>query len=380
MVKVHIPKETVAGETRVALSPESVKALAKLGLTFTVEAGAGTASGFPDSEYEAEGAAIAGPNGADMVLRVRPPEPGSQEIAAIPEGAMLITGMQPALCADEVRELNSRKVTTLALDAVPRISRAQRMDILSSQATVAGYKAVLLGAHHLPRFFPMLMTAAGTIRPAKVLVMGAGVAGLMAIATAKRLGANVEATDVRAAVKEQVESLGAKFLDTTGGADAEDAGGYAKEQTAEDLAKQQEILAQHVAESDVVITTAQIPGRKAPVLVTEDMVARMKPGAVVVDLAVSTGGNCPLSQENEVVEVDGVKIVGEPNLPALLPGDASRMFGRNVVELVKLLFTKEGEFSPDWEDEVLIGCCVTRGGEILHPGAREALGMTEAAS
>ncbi|HLU38294.1 MAG TPA: Re/Si-specific NAD(P)(+) transhydrogenase subunit alpha, partial [Planctomycetota bacterium] len=356
MVVAFVAKETEPGETRVAAVPETVKALAKSGIEVCVEQGAGLAAGFLDQEYADAGAQVVGFDAlgnADLVLRVLPPREGTAEVDALRAGAILVSSLQPMLRLPLVAALAEKQVTTIALDLVPRITRAQKMDILSSQATAAGYQAVLLAAVALPKFFPLLMTAAGTIAPAKVFVLGAGVAGLQAIATARRLGAQVEANDIRPAVKEQVESLGAKFVDTGTPPEAEGAGGYARETSAEYQRKQREILAAHVAAADVVITTAAIPGRKAPVLVTRDMVAAMRRGSVIVDLAAAMGGNVEGSRPGETVTTEnGVKILGESNLAAQVASDASRMFARNVAALLGE-FVKDGKIALDFNNEVL---------------------------
>ncbi len=376
MVVAFVPRETEAGETRVAAVPETVKTLAKLGVKTQVQRGAGLASGFTDAEYEGAGAELVGGDAAaqaDMVLRVLPPKEGTPEVQALKKGATLVCSLQPALRLPLVKALAAGGVTTLALDLMPRITRAQKMDILSSQATAAGYQAVLMAATTLPKFFPLLMTAAGTITPAKVFVLGAGVAGLQAIATAKRMGAVVEANDIRPAVKEQVESLGARFVDTGTPPDAETKGGYAKEAGEEYLRKQREILTAHVAAADVVITTALIPGRKAPILVKADMVARMKPGSVIVDLAAAMGGNVEGTKCGETVVTDnGVRILGEPNLPALVGADASRMFARNVVAFLGE-FVKDGKQNLNLENEILAAVAVTHDGQVRHQPSAQAL-------
>lgn len=372
MALIFVPRETEPGESRVAATPETVKGYKKLGLEFAVESGAGLASGFRDEDYEAAGARIGGSLGeADLVLMVRTPQPSA--ISAMKRGAVLASGLVPSGQADAIRALRDAGVTSFGMELIPRITRAQKMDVLSSQATCAGYQAVLMAAASLPRFFPLLMTAAGTIKPAKVFILGAGVAGLQAISTARRLGAVVEANDVRPAVKEQVESLGAKFVDTGTPPDAETSGGYAKEATTEYLDKQRQILTEHVAEADVVITTALIPGRPAPRIVTDAMVQGMRPGSVIVDLAAANGGNVEGTVPGEVVDRHGVKILGETNLPALCAADASRMWARNVLGLAELL-VNEGAIAPHWDDEIVKACCVTRDGEVMHEGARTVVG------
>ncbi|NOT31777.1 MAG: Re/Si-specific NAD(P)(+) transhydrogenase subunit alpha [Planctomycetes bacterium] len=373
MTTAFVPKETRPGETRVAVSPESAKRFAQAKLELWVEAGAGLAAGFADEVFRAAGARIVGPEGwaSAMVLKVQPPT--AAEVSRMQPGAILVAFLQPHKELEVVGALRARGVTALAMELVPRISRAQAMDALSSQATVAGYKAVLLGAVHLKKMCPLLMTAAGTVQPAKVVVFGAGVAGLMAIATARRMGCKVEATDVRMAAKEQVESLGAVFITVPGAADMEGAGGYAKEQTPEFLRRQREEVGKRVAEADLVITTAQIPGKQAPRLVDAAMLRAMKRGAVLVDLAVESGGNCELSEAGSVVEREGVTIVGLANLPASVPQHASELYAKNVLALVKLLLDKEGQLAPDWNDEILAGCRLTHAGEIHHAPTAQAL-------
>jgi len=367
MTTAFVPKESRCGETRVAVSPETAKRLVQSGVTLTLESGAGAAAGFPDASYQATGAKIVGADGwgtADLVLKVATPT--AAEAGRLKSGTVLVSLVLPSAHLDVVRVLSERKVSTLALDLVPRISRAQSMDVLSSQATVAGYKAVLLGASHMVKMCPLLMTAAGTVPPARAVIFGVGVAGLQAIATAKRLGCVVEATDIRRATKEQVESLGARFIDVPGAEDMETAGGYAKEVSPEFLERQRQEVAKRVAEADLVVTTAQVPGKKAPRLVSEAMVRSMKPGSVIVDLAVESGGNCELSKLGEVVEHHGVKIVGVPNLPATVPLHASELFAKNILNLVRLFVDKEGKMSTEFTDEVLAGCLLTHGGEIRH--------------
>jgi NAD(P) transhydrogenase subunit alpha len=376
MTLAFVPKESQPGETRVAASPDTAKALAKLGLQVALESGAGVRARFEDAAYEKAGARIV-PAGAstwgeaDLVLKVQPP--GLDEIARLKPGSALVSFVAPAGHLPIVRALAQRGVTSFAMDLVPRITRAQAMDALSSQATIAGYKAALLAAAHSPKLCPLLMTAAGTVPPAKVVVFGAGVAGLMAIATARRLGCSVEATDVRRAAKEQVESLGARFIDVAGGTDLEGAGGYAKEQSEDFLRRQREEVARRVAEADIVITTALVPGKRAPLLVTEEMVRAMRPGAVIVDLAVESGGNCALSAPGEIVERHGVTLVGLANLPASVPVHASELYARNVLAFAKLLASKDGKLAPDLADEVLAGSLLTHAGEVRHKPSADAL-------
>jgi NAD(P) transhydrogenase subunit alpha len=345
-------------------------------LQVAVEAGAGEAAFFGDAAYIDAGANVADTAtafGGDAVLKVQPPTPA--EVGRLREGAVLISFLQPASNADAIAALAKHKVTAFSLDLVPRISRAQSMDALSSQAGIAGYKAVLLAANHLPKFFPLLMTAAGTVAPARVLVMGAGVAGLQAIATARRLGAVVEAFDVRPAVKDEVKSLGASFLELPLEAQ-EGTGGYAREQSEDFLRRQRELLGDRVAASDVVITTAAIPGRKAPILVTADMVRRMRPGSVIIDLAAETGGNVELTRAGEIIQVGGVTIDGTRNLPSTMPVHASQLYSKNVSTLL-LLLVKDGVLKLDFNDEIVKGACVTHDGAIVNARAKE---LVEAAS
>ena len=350
-----MPKETAAGEHRVALVPETIGRLAD-GVDVVVEAGAGDAAGFPDAAYGEAGAAIGDPWGADVVVKVA--APSADETARLHEGQALIAFLAPLTDTAGVERLASAGVNGLALESIPRITRAQPMDALSSQATVAGYKAALIAADRLPRFLPMLMTAAGTIPPAKVLVLGAGDAGLQAIATARRLGAVVSSFDVRPAVKEQVESLGATFLDL-GVRGEETEGGYARELTPEQQAEQQAELQSRIPGFDAVITTAAIPGRPAPRLVTADAVRGMREGSVIVDLAAETGGNCELTRPGEVIVESGVTIVGTTNVPSTMATHASQLLSRNMASLLGLL-VKDGELVLDWDDEIVAGACVTR--------------------
>jgi len=369
-MKISVLKERRPGETRVAATPETVKKLIGLGHAVTIESGAGTVAGFPDAAFTEAGATLAaGPaaaNGADIVFKVRRPEPG--EIAALPEGAAVIALMEPfAYAADEIAALNARKIAGLSMEFTPRITRAQSMDALSSQSNLAGYRAVIEGAQIYGRAMPMMMTAAGTIAPAKVFVMGVGVAGLQAIATARRLGAVVTATDVRPAAKEQVASLGAKFIAVEDDEfkAAETAGGYAKEMSPEYQAKQAALTASHIAKQDIVITTALIPGRPAPVLITAEMVKSMKPGSVIVDMAVSQGGNCPLSKADEIVDVNGVKLAGFSNLPARLPADSSSLYAKNLLAFLPLITAEGGVINLDTDDEIVRAMLLTRHGETV---------------
>jgi len=376
-VKLAVIKESRPGERRVAIVPEVATRLAKTGVDVVVQSGAGAEARFSDEDYVEAGATVAADAsaalaGADFVAHVQPLS--VDEVALLPEGASVMSFLQPVASTDVVQALAARGATVYSLDLLPRISRAQSMDALSSQATVAGYRAGLSAAEHLAKFFPMFMTAAGTVPPAKVLVMGAGVAGLQAIATARRLGAVVRAYDVRAAAKEEVQSLGAKFVEL-GLETQEGAGGYAKEQSAEYLAKQQELLAAEVAASDVVITTAQIPGRKAPVLVTESMVRGMSEGAVIIDMAADSGGNCELSVAGEDVRVDGVTVVGLTNPPSSMPTHASFLYARNIANFLGLVVA-DGDLVPDFDDEIVAGTCVVRAGTVVHGPTAEALGLS----
>ncbi|HEY0415094.1 MAG TPA: Re/Si-specific NAD(P)(+) transhydrogenase subunit alpha [Gaiellaceae bacterium] len=354
-MRVGVPKEVVPGERRVALVPETVGRLGE-GVEVVVEAGAGAEAGFDDAAYRAAGATIGDPWGADVVVKVRAPT--TEEAGRFHDGQVVVAFLAPLADTAGVERLAAAGVHGLALESVPRITRAQPMDALSSQATVAGYKAALIAADRLPRFLPMLMTAAGTIPPAKVLVLGAGVAGLQAIATARRLGAVVSAFDVRPAVREQVESLGATFLDL-GVQGEETEGGYARELTPEQQAAQQAELQQRIPGFDAVITTAAIPGRPAPTLVTADAVRAMRAGSVIVDVAAESGGNAELTRPGEEVVEDGVTIVGITNLPATMPTHASQLLSRNMASILGLL-AKDGELVLDWDDEIVAGACVTR--------------------
>ena len=365
-MKIGVPKETAANERRVALVPDTAGRLVKTGLEVVVEQGAGTAAAFPDDAYRAAGAGlVATPaavfGGSDVVLKVQPPAPA--EVALCREGAALVAVFQPAAERDVVAALAARKVTAFSLALLPRITRAQPMDVLSSQATVAGYKAVLLAATTAGRLFPMLVTAAGTLPPARVLVLGAGVAGLQAIATARRLGAVVSAFDVRPAVKEQVESLGAKFLQLEIAEQAEAVGGYAKQLSEETHRRELAFIAQHVKDADVVITTAAIPGKRAPILITADAVRGMKPGAVIVDLAAETGGNCEVTEPGKDVRRDGVVVLGPLNLPSTVPLHASQMYARNVASFL-LHVVQDGRLNLDFSDQIIRETCVTHAGEI----------------
>jgi NAD(P) transhydrogenase subunit alpha len=376
-MKVAIPKERRAFEARVAATPDSIKRMKPLGVSFLVEAGAGLSAAIADQAYVDAGAEIVADAStllaqADIVLKVGRPltaAEGGDELAAMKSGAVLVCQLDPYRNKAQVAEFASRGLTAFAMELVPRITRAQSMDVLSSQANLAGYKAVIDAAEQFGRAFPMMMTAAGTVAPAKVMVMGAGVAGLQAIATARRLGAVVSATDVRLVAKEQVESLGATFVfvDDEEARQAETSGGYAKEMSDAYKAKQAALIADTVRKMDVVICTAQIPGRPAPRLVTDAMVASMKPGSIVVDLAVETGGNCEGSETGKIVVRHGVKIVGYANVPSRLAVDASALYARNLAEFMKLIVGKDGSLAIDPADEIIKGALLTREGQIVHP-------------
>ena len=378
-VRVGVPRETGANERRVALVPHTAAALLKAGFTVYVERGAGSAAGFSDEDYASAGVQLSDNRGAliascELILQVQSPEePVDTEL----RDKMLVAMCDPLSEPDAMAAWAAQNTTCFALELVPRITRAQSMDVLSSMATIAGYKAVLLAAEKLNKMFPMLMTAAGTVTPARVLIIGAGVAGLQAIATARRLGAVVSAYDVRPAVREQVESLGAKFVALELGADAaEDSGGYAKQMSEEFYDRQRQLMATAVQDSDVVITTAAVPGRQAPVLVTTDMVRAMPSGSVIVDLAAERGGNCELTQQGTCVEHGGVTILGPENLPASIPQHASEMFSRNIGTFVEHLY-RDGRFSVDDDDEIVRETLVTCQGEVVHSGVRELLKLPD---
>ncbi|MBV9550030.1 MAG: Re/Si-specific NAD(P)(+) transhydrogenase subunit alpha [Alphaproteobacteria bacterium] len=372
-MKLAVPRERRDGETRVAATPETVKKFKSLGLEVAVESGAGAGANFSDADYQAAGATVA-PSvlaDADIVLKVRGPDAG--EIAQLKQGAVLAALLAPHSEKDAPAALAARGVTAFAMEFLPRISRAQSMDVLSSQANLAGYKAVIDAAATFGRAMPMMMTAAGTIAPARVLVMGVGVAGLQAIATAKRLGAIVSATDVRPATKEQVESLGGTFVAVMDEEfkNAQTAAGYAKPMSAEYQAKQAALTAETIKKQDIVITTALIPGRKAPILVTEEMIKTMKPGSVIVDLAAGAGGNTPLSKPEETVKAHGVTIMGSTNLPGALAADASALYARNLFNFISLIVDKKtGALNMDWNDEIVAGSGLTRDGAVVHPSLK----------
>lgn len=376
-MKVAVLKETRPEEERVALVPVGVQTLIKQGLEVVVESGAGVNAGVSDEDYKEAGASVVASaaealQGAGMVLHINPLT--GDEIASLTEGMILVSYLNPLSDAEGVKALASKKITAISMEMVPRITRAQSMDALSSQATVAGYKAVLMAANRLPRFLPMFTTAAGTIRPAKAMVLGAGVAGLQAIATARRLGAVVEAFDVRPAVKEQVESLGAKFLETEDDVTAEGEGGYAKELSEEQHQKELDLLAAHIDTADIVITTAAIPGRKAPLLITEEMVKSMKAGSVIVDLAAETGGNCAFTKFGETVSAHGVTIMGPANIAGTIPVHASQMYSKNIVTLLNEFIGEEGAIELDFENDVVGPSTVTHQGEIVNERVKDAVG------
>ena len=381
---VGVPKETYAGERRVALTPLVLGSLQKKGVEVVIETGAGAEAGYPDAEYTDKGASVVGSRAdvfakADIILQVRAagsdPERAASDAALLGAGKTVVAFCDPLGEPKAAEAFAASGATLLSMELMPRITRAQSMDSLSSMATIAGYKAVLLAASHLPKMFPMMMTAAGTIKPAKVFIVGAGVAGLQAISSAKRLGAVVQAYDVRPAVKEQIESLGGKFvemdLETEG---TEDAGGYAKDQGEDFIRRQRELMTRVVAENDVVITTAAIPGKKSPVLVTEAMVQGMQPGSVIVDLAAERGGNCELTRGGETVVAHDVTILGPLNIPSEIPYHASQMYSKNITTFLLHLIDKEGNFTLDTDDEITAGTLVTRDGKVVHPRVTELLG------
>ncbi|HVS14357.1 MAG TPA: Re/Si-specific NAD(P)(+) transhydrogenase subunit alpha [Thermoanaerobaculia bacterium] len=387
-MKIAVPKETFAGERRVALLPANVTTLAKLGHEVAIESGAGVAAGALDDDYRAVGAGIAAQRGeliggADVVLQVRGlganPDAGRADLELFRSGQILVAQQDPLWLPDLVREQAARGITVLALETIPRISRAQTMDVLSSMATIAGYKAVLLAAMRLPKMFPMLMTAAGTLAASRVFILGAGVAGLQAIATARRLGALVDGYDIRPAAAEQIKSLGAKVVELPlETADAEGAGGYAKEQGEDFQRRQRELLGKVLQDRDVVITTAAIPGAKSPLLITRHMVEGMRPGSVIVDLAAERGGNCEVTEPDREVELGGVLVLGPTDLPSSVPRHASQMFANNLTTLLKHL-TKDGSIVLDMGDEITRDTTVAHDGEVLHPRVRQKLGLPELA-
>lgn len=372
-MKIAVPKERKPGEHRVAATPDSVKKFITLGHSVTVESGAGTGSSIPDADYQAAGAALAAELSetladAGLILKVNAPE--KEELMLMPESAMLIGTLAPYAASDAFAAYNLKKLATFALELLPRLSRAQSMDVLSSQSNLAGYRAVIDAVAATGKVLPMMMTAAGTVAPAKALILGAGVAGLQAIATARRLGAVVSAFDVRTAAKEQVESLGAKFIEVPAAESGDAAGGYAKEMSEEYKQKQSQLIADTLKKQDIVITTALIPGKPAPVLITEDMVKAMKPGAVIVDLAAASGGNCPLTQPDKVIQAHGVTLIGFTNLPSRAAPDASALYARNLYNFAStLLIGKDGA---KWEDELITGTLLTRDGATVHKNFKDA--------
>lgn len=364
---IGILKES-PGENRVALLPESVATLVKMNVSLVVESGAGLTAFASDKQYEEAGAKMDTKqnviSAADLLIKIQPPT--AEEVALLKEGQSIMSVLNPYFNGPLIKELAAKKITAFSMDVVPRTTRAQAMDILSSMATVAGYKAVLTAANTLPKFFPMFMTAAGTIKPANLLILGAGVAGLQSIATARKLGAVVYVFDVRAAVKEEVVGLGGKFVDVEGAIDDKAAGGYAVEQTEEFKQRQAQAIHDQAVKSDVIICTAQIPGRKAPLLIRKETVEAMNPGSVIIDLAASTGGNCEVTKNDETIVHHGVKVIGNSQLPTDMPTDASRMFGKNMINFLKLIITKEGGLNLNWEDDIVKGTAVTHNGEIVH--------------
>jgi NAD(P) transhydrogenase subunit alpha len=356
-------------ETRVSLLPEAVAALTKKNISVVVERGAGLGAYAFDADYESAGAVIKDANevvrSSDIILCIHKPE------VSFEENKILIGVYQPLFHPLQMQEWAKQKLTVFSLDMLPRTTRAQSMDILSSQADISGYKAVVLAANMYPRYFPMFMTAAGSIPPAKMLILGAGVAGLQAIATAKRLGAVVEVFDTRPAVKEEVMSLGAKFVEVEGAADPSQAGGYAVEQTEEYKQRQQQRITESLAKADIVITTAQIPGKKAPVLITEEMLKQMRSGSLIIDIAASTGGNTPFTKNNETIDYNGIRIVGSGNLPASMPSDASKVYGKNVSNFLQLITNKEAGLHLNWDDDLVKGSCITHDGEIVNERVKE---------
>ena len=368
---VGILKEPLP-ETRVSLLPEAVAELIKKGIEVVVETRAGLKASASDNDYEKAGAKIVAAqeiiSSSNIILSINNP---SQSAIANLQSSILIGVYQPLFNQLTMQQWAQQGITTFSLDMLPRTTRAQSMDVLSSQANIAGYKAVLLAANLYPRYFPMFMTAAGSIKPAKVLILGAGVAGLQAIATARRLGAVVEVFDTRPAVKEEVMSLGAKFVEVEGAADASKAGGYAVDQTEEYKQKQQQKIADSIAKADIVITTAQIPGKKAPVLITEEMMKAMRNGSVIIDIAAATGGNTPFTKNNETVVHDGITIIGNSDLPSTMPSDASKLYGKNVLNFLQLITTKEGQLNLNWEDDLVKGSCITHNGEIVNERVKQ---------
>ena len=375
-MKISIPKETIHGETRVAATPQSVKELIKAGYEVNIETGAGTSSFITDDNFKNAGANIVNATNelyrdSDIIIKVTAPT--NDEIELIPKGSILISFFQPTIELEKVKSISNKKITGLSMHLVPRTTLAQKMDALSSQANIAGYKAVLMGSSHMSVYMRLLMTAAGTIRPAKVLILGAGVAGLQAIATAKRLGAQVEAFDVRPEVKEQVESLGAKFVEVSSNSeDGVGEGGYAKETSDEYKLKQQELIKEHISKANMVVTTALIPGRKAPILIGKDVVELMKPGSVIMDLAAENGGNCEVTEKDKIITHRDIIVDGTSNIPATMPVHASELYAKNISSLV-LYMTKENNLNIDMDDEIISGSTFTHQGTITHEPTRNLL-------
>ncbi|MBP6872218.1 MAG: Re/Si-specific NAD(P)(+) transhydrogenase subunit alpha [Bacteroidales bacterium] len=365
----------MTGENRVALLPEGVAALVKMNATVIVEKGAGASSFASDADYEKAGAGIESREkviaSSDLVVQINPPD--KAELNLLKDSQVLLAVLNPYFNVELVKELAAKNITSFSLDVIPRTTRAQAMDILSSQATAAGYKAVLTAANSLPKFFPMFMTAAGTIKPANVLILGAGVAGLQAVATARKLGAVVYVFDVRAAVKEEVVGLGARFVDVEGATDDKAAGGYAVEQSEEYKQRQAKAVHDQAVKSDVIICTAQIPGRRAPLLIRKESVEAMMPGSVIIDLAASTGGNCEVTKNGETIVHNGIKVIGNSSFPSDIPTDASRMFGKNVINFLKLIITPEGGLNLNWEDDLVKGTAVTFNKEIVHERVKSVI-------
>ena len=378
---IAIPKEILPGENRVACVPDVASKFIKAGFEIIVEKGAGLNAGFTNENYEKAGAKIAGNldelySSADIVFKVqRPldhPDAGKNELDMMKSGTLLITFLYPLHYYELAKKCAEKGINVISMDMIPRTTIAQKMDALSSQANIAGYKSVIMTANELGKIFPLMMTAAGTISPAKVVIMGAGVAGLQALGTAKRLGAVVEVSDIRPAVKEEVQSLGGKFIEVETAEDMQDESGYAKEASEEFLKKQKELIFKHITEADIVITTALVPGKKAPVLVTEEMVKNMRPGSVVLDMAVEFGGNCEVSEKGKTVKKHNVIIIGEPNIPSLVPTPASEMYAKNIYNLI-MHFAKEGKFELNLEDEIIQGCLITNNSEVVNSRVKELL-------
>jgi NAD(P) transhydrogenase subunit alpha len=378
---IAVPKEILPGENRVSITPDVASKLIKKNFQIHVEKGAGEGAGYTDEHYEKAGAKLYDNlndlyQSADIITKVqRPldhPTEGKNELDLIKEGTLLITFLYPLNYPELAKECASKRINVISMDAIPRTTLAQKMDALSSQANIAGYKSVIMCANALGKIFPLMMTAAGTISPAKVVIMGAGVAGLQALGTAKRLGAVVEVSDIRSAVKEEVQSLGGKFIEVAGAEDMQDSGGYAKEASAEFLQKQKDLIFKHVTNADIVITTALVPGRKAPVLVTEEMVKNMRPGSVVLDMAVEFGGNCEVSEKGKIVKKYGITIIGEPNLPSLVPTHSSDVYAKNILALLEHI-SKEGKVELNFDDEIVKGSVITHNGEVVQERTKALL-------